>query len=483
LGYRQWRRGEKGMRSMRRSLPGLMLGLVILFNPAQAEVTFEIICLGGACDISADGTVVVGNTDGAYETFRWTRETGRVLLGRATVPVLGKGAGTPDVSADGTRISATILGEDSTYATQGLWTQGVGWRELIPPTLPDGGIMDQSYGSAWGLSDDGGMVTGLYWRPGATDGSAHASMWTDSTGLVSLGSSNGASRANDANYDGSVIVGWEENPVFGNWWPAVWVDGVKTILSTPDAFTEAAAVNPAGTIVVGQGYDDSTDHHHAAAWRWNGSVWEEELLGFLRGTHPYAGTVIANDLKADGSLIVGYNAFDYAQATGFMWTEETGMIDVEDYLIDNGVTLDPMFDIRSLTAVSDDGTVMVGMGQDMVYPYTIRSFMISILPDAAVPGEPKGPEVVSRLRILANPTRDRTSFVLSMPKSASVSLDVYDITGRLVRRVLAGTLSAGDHEVEWDGRDVWGVKVAPGAYVVRLSTADWSETGKVLRLR
>jgi flagellar hook assembly protein FlgD len=70
-----------------------------------------------------------------------------------------------------------------------------------------------------------------------------------------------------------------------------------------------------------------------------------------------------------------------------------------------------------------------------------------------------------------------------MPKSASVNLDVYDITGRLVRHVLAGTLSAGDHEVEWDGRDAWGVKAAPGAYVVRLSTADWSETGKVLRLR
>ncbi len=425
---------------------------------------------------------MVGNTEGDYEAFRCTRETGRVRLGWATVPTLGVGAGTPDVSADGTRISATILGADSTYATQGLWIEGVGWQELVPPTLPDGGIIDYSYASAWGLSDDGGTLTGLYCRPGASAGSAHASMWTDCVDLVSLGSSNGASRANDADYDGSVIVGWEEKPNFGNWWPAVWVDGVKTILSTPGGFTEAAAVNPAGTIAVGQGYNDSTDDHHAAAWRWNGSVWEEELLGFLPGTHPYAGTVMANDLTPEGRLIIGYNAFDYAQATGFIWTEETGMVDVEDLLIDNGVTPEPMFDIRSLTAVSDDGTV-VGIGQDMVPPYTIRSFMVHILPQAAAPGKPESPGTAPRLRILANPTRGRTAFVLSMPKGAGVRLEVYDITGRLVRRVLNGRLSAGDHEVEWEGWDARGVKVAPGACVVRLSMADWSETRKVLLVR
>ena len=69
-------------------------------------------------DVSSDGTVVVGNIAGPYETFYWTAETGPLPLGRATVPVLGTGAGTPDVSADGTKVSATILSDDNLFQVQ-----------------------------------------------------------------------------------------------------------------------------------------------------------------------------------------------------------------------------------------------------------------------------------------------------------------------------------------------------------------------------
>ena len=103
-------------------------GLLAAPAPALADVTLEMIGSGFATSISADGSVIAGNTFGEYETFRWTAGTGIVPLGLATVPVLGTGAGTPDISADGTRISATILGADSTYSTQGRWTEGFGWR-------------------------------------------------------------------------------------------------------------------------------------------------------------------------------------------------------------------------------------------------------------------------------------------------------------------------------------------------------------------
>ena len=129
------------------------------------------------------------------------------------MPVLGTGAGAPDVSADGTRISATILGDDGTYATQGVWTLGSGWQECMPPIPPDGGLLDNAYGSAWGISDDGSALVGLYWRPGnAETGLAHASIWTENDGVVDLGSTIKNCRANDANLDGSVVVGWDEAP-------------------------------------------------------------------------------------------------------------------------------------------------------------------------------------------------------------------------------------------------------------------------------
>lgn len=114
-----------------------ILELSVLRGAAHSTVTIEYLGPALPTDVSSDGSVIVGNLSGNYETFRWTEETGVVPLGRSSVEVIGVGAGTPDVSADGARVSATILGADSTYATQGLWTEGSGWLETMPP--PTGG--------------------------------------------------------------------------------------------------------------------------------------------------------------------------------------------------------------------------------------------------------------------------------------------------------------------------------------------------------
>jgi uncharacterized membrane protein len=466
----------------------LLVGVLAVCATAQAEVTFEIIAEGGATDISDDGTVVVGNTNGAYETFRWTQEDGMVLLGLATVPVLGVGAGTPDVSDDGVHASATILGRDSTYATVGRWTLDEGWLELMPPTLPDGGLIDNAYGSAWGLSGDGTTVVGLYWRPGhggpVGDGLAHACRWTVDGGMVDLGSAGGNSRANAANYDGSVIVGWAESDV-GGWQPTVWVDEEMTILQETDAMAILNTVNYDGTIVGGQAYDDSLSISVATLWRWNGSSWDEDRLGTLPNTFPHYGSVICNDMTPDGSTIVGYNAYDWTQSTGFVWTEETGMYDIEDYLNDNGVTVPTSFRIQTLTGVSADATTMVGIGMDTMPPWANRWFIIrttatGVADDPDAPGEA---EVASRMRAYPNPMRGATTLSLNLPERARVDLEVYDVSGRLVRRLVAGTVDAGKHEVHWDGKDSSGADVASGIYLCRLATDQHEETTKITVLR
>jgi uncharacterized membrane protein len=471
----------------RGALVGLtILGLsVFLHATVFAEVTFEVIGVGSATDISADGTVVVGNTVGDFETFRWTAETGIVRLGRASVPVLGVGAGGPDVSADGSRVSATILGADSTYVTQGVWTEGAGWQETMPPLPPDGGLIDNAYGSAWGLSDDGQTLTGLYWRPGhggpGGDGLAHASAWTEPTGVVDLGSGGGNSRANDASFDGSVIVGWDENPSFGTWWPTVWVDGVRTVLTETEAFSQASAVTPDGSMIGGQSYDAPVLLSVAAVWRWNGSTWNEQQLGALPGTsHSAFGLAIVRDMTADGSMVVGYNQFSNpSDATGFMWTEETGLVDVEDFLVDNGVVLDPMLNILTLTGVSDDGTTMVGIGQDVFFPFSNRSFIIRIGGTVSVAETAPSPPLLLA-RVLPNPTSGATTVAIDLPQSAQVAVNVYDSTGRLVHRLLpTRSLQAGRHEFRWDGTSASGGAVPSGVYYYRIKAGTRLETMRV----
>ncbi|MEA3409791.1 MAG: FlgD immunoglobulin-like domain containing protein [Candidatus Eisenbacteria bacterium] len=468
---------------MKRTCIGLLLLMTVLCGAATAEVSFDFICVGYAWDITPDGTVVVGNAAGTYETFRWTALDGVELLGGSTA-AMGSGAGTPDVSADGAHASATIadVATDSTYITQGLWTQGERWTETMPPTPPDGGTMDGAYGSAWGLSDDASTLVGLYWRPGQPDGSAHASYWTEETGVVDLGSSGRNSRANDADYDGNVIVGWDENPDWGGWRPTVWVDGVMTVLESPEGFCLLYAVTPDGGMVIGNSYNEDRRFAEAAKWEWTGSTWDKHVLGSLPGTFADYGNVQPHDVTADGSMIVGSNGFDWTQYAAFIWTEETGMVNLDDFLVDNGVTLPPMFDIQSLTAISDDGTVMVGFGQDTYYPWGPRSFIIDTnatgIEDVADVGAPK-----LHMSAFPNPACGGTTLSFSLASRENVRLSVYDITGRLVAEIDAGSMDAGRHGIPWDGRDGSGADVASGIYLCRLDAGGQHTTEKVTVLR
>jgi uncharacterized membrane protein len=336
---------------------------------------------GAITDLSADGSVAVGNTNLDFETFRWTQATGVVPLGRATVPVIGTGAGTPDVSWDGTQISATILDDTGTLGTPGRWTLGSGWQQLMPPTLPDGGVLDNYYGSGWGMSGDGTTVTGFYWRPGQTGGLAHGFQWNDGMGLATLGSDGSQSSGRGANYDGSVIVGWDEDPNNGQRRPTVWVNGAKTVLvPTATASNELRSSDAAGTTVIGNIWNSTTNNNHAALWRFVSGNWFMQDIGTLPGTQPFSGSAVAGDISADGSIVVGLNRFTSGpnQTTGFVWTESTGMVSADQFLANLGLSLPPNTRVVDLTSISADGSTIAGVAFNTVSGVGNESFIISI---------------------------------------------------------------------------------------------------------
>jgi len=234
------------------------------------------------------------------------------------------------------------------------------------------------------MSEDGLVVTGLYWHPGQPGGSANALRWTAESGAESLGGDGASSRANDASGDGSVIAGWEGHPATYIWHPAVWVDGVRAILGGFDetyGSAEARAVNTDGTLIVGSRWDADQRLALATMWHWNGATWDEQTLGALPGTPADIGNVVAEGLSDDGSIVVGFNQFSFGNFTGFIWTEETGMVGVMDFLADHDITVDPTLIVQSLTGITDDGTKIIGLGQDTNFPWSYRSFVITLTPD------------------------------------------------------------------------------------------------------
>ncbi len=68
-----------------------------------------------------------------------------------------------------------------------------------------------------------------------------------------------------------------------------------------------------------------------------------------------------------------------------------------------------------------------------------------------------------------NPSAGATHIVYRVPhRGDSHQVEVYDAGGRAVRTLFSGERAVGDYELEWDGRDAGGARVASGVYFVRL---------------
>jgi endonuclease I len=80
-----------------------------------------------------------------------------------------------------------------------------------------------------------------------------------------------------------------------------------------------------------------------------------------------------------------------------------------------------------------------------------------------------------------NPFRPTTTIRFELPQRAPVSLRIYDVTGRLVRNLVAGgTLEAGRHEAAWNGQSESGQRVSAGLYFYRLQAGAFSETRRMV---
>ncbi len=87
------------------------------------------------------------------------------------------------------------------------------------------------------------------------------------------------------------------------------------------------------------------------------------------------------------------------------------------------------------------------------------------------------------IRARSNPFRDACTLTLTLPASGPLSLEVFDTTGRRVRRIGDSYHDQGSGSLVWDGRDDAGREVANGLYFLRLLTPGGHATTRVARVR
>lgn len=77
-----------------------------------------------------------------------------------------------------------------------------------------------------------------------------------------------------------------------------------------------------------------------------------------------------------------------------------------------------------------------------------------------------------------NPFRGTTTIEYVLPESATVTIVVYDVTGRRVATLVDEERSAGHHQVVWDGSDL-----ASGVYIYRMQAGTFTQTQRALIVR
>ena len=82
-----------------------------------------------------------------------------------------------------------------------------------------------------------------------------------------------------------------------------------------------------------------------------------------------------------------------------------------------------------------------------------------------------------------NPFRSTTRIPFTLDADSHVTIRVYDVTGALVTTLLDGPLAQGSHDVNWEGVDVNGRRVASGAYFYTLTTGKAMQSRKMVLVR
>lgn len=97
--------------------------------------------------------------------------------------------------------------------------------------------------------------------------------------------------------------------------------------------------------------------------------------------------------------------------------------------------------------------------------------------------DPLIPQPVQSLSSYPNPFREQTTISFGLKGAAGVKVDIYNLKGQHVRKLLDESKSAGEYQVQWDARDEQGIKVSDGIYLYKIQAGKYSSSKKMILLK
>ena len=82
-----------------------------------------------------------------------------------------------------------------------------------------------------------------------------------------------------------------------------------------------------------------------------------------------------------------------------------------------------------------------------------------------------------------NPFNPTTTICYDLPKPTRVTLAIYNLKGQRIKKLIDRKLSAGKHQIRWDGTDSSGRRVASGIYIYEIYAGENRQSRRMLLLR
>ena len=88
------------------------------------------------------------------------------------------------------------------------------------------------------------------------------------------------------------------------------------------------------------------------------------------------------------------------------------------------------------------------------------------------------PQSITLDRAYPNPFNPATTLTFSVPEDINVILQVYDINGRIISKLIDNKMKAGYHSIVWNSD-----KCSSGLYFVKMIAGDFIHTQKLILVK
>jgi len=331
----------------------------------------------------------------------------------------------------------SVSAEMAAIYNGGVWT---------PLPGPPGGAVTTgtgSYSDAFGISDNGETVCGMYWQSASN---TNAFIYNTTAGYTVLQDVGSSAKATCISGNGQVAAGWWQA---NNRIPVRW----NPTSSTMGAVGECAGTNTTGSYIAS--YDNPS-------FATVPTLWDSAANSMVTLPLPSTATDGRALAVSDNGTTVGYYSDGTAQR-GFIYIPGIGTQDLASFLVSLGISnvLNPNYP----AAISRDGRYIAG-NTFGGFPRPPGYFIDLGSAPTAVTGVKND---FHNVTVFPNPSKEQATVSFDLTHDGTAGLVIRDMKGNQVRTFETVRLGTGKQQLIWDLTSDSGDRVAPGYYLGNLT--------------